>query len=254
MKAGVTLLIVAGAIVIFLLTDRIPQDPAYHQFVDTRSFLGLPNALNVLTNLPFLIAGAWGLFLATNKALSGRLRPAWIGFFAGIVLTALGSGWYHASPDNDSLFWDRAAMTIALMSMLSLLLGEYFSVRLARIALAPMLLVGAATVLWWSYTESAGAGDLRLYALIVVAPLALIPVLLVARDRGHDMTGPMWLLSISYLSAKVFEHFDAEVYAFGNVISGHGLKHLAAAMVPIALLYVLRNRARSAAAPDNLVH
>ena len=42
---------------IVLLLPRIPQDPAYHVMADQRTVAGLPNAFDVLSNLPFAVVG-----------------------------------------------------------------------------------------------------------------------------------------------------------------------------------------------------
>ena len=145
-------------------------------------------------------------------------------------------------------------MTIAFMGMLGVLIGEYFDDDIARRLIAPLLLAGVASVAWWAWTESRGAGDLRAYAVVVILPMLLIPALLIWKGRGHDMTSPLWVLVAAYAVAKVFEHFDGEIYAVGQLISGHSLKHLAAAIAPALMLHVLRKREQSAAAPHDLVH
>ena len=64
-RAGVRLLIVITAVVaaIGLLLPRIPQPQSYHMFADQRSFLGIPNFGDVVSNLPFAVVGLWGLVL-----------------------------------------------------------------------------------------------------------------------------------------------------------------------------------------------
>jgi hypothetical protein len=64
-EAGVLLFIGLGIVVlgfVFCLPP-IPQDQSYHAFADGRTMLGVPDFLNVTTNLPFLIVGALGLRL-----------------------------------------------------------------------------------------------------------------------------------------------------------------------------------------------
>ncbi len=51
----------AIAIVITLFVPRIAQDPAYHQFVDTRTLLGVPNFWNVISNVGYLVVGVYAL-------------------------------------------------------------------------------------------------------------------------------------------------------------------------------------------------
>ena len=57
---------------VIFLQAPIPQDPAYHQFADLRTLLGIPHCLNVISNLPFLLVGLWGFRvvfrLATDPA------------------------------------------------------------------------------------------------------------------------------------------------------------------------------------------
>ena len=83
-------------VLFFAIVDPVPQDPAYHLFADTRSMLGIANFWNVMTNLPFLVVGIYGLaVVAKNPEALGdsNLRWPWIVFFAGVALTAFGSGY-----------------------------------------------------------------------------------------------------------------------------------------------------------------
>jgi hypothetical protein len=45
-----------------------------------------------------------------------------------------------------------------------------------------------------------------------------------------------------YILAKLLETFDGQVFAVGNIISGHTLKHIAAALAGYWLLRMLQNR------------
>ncbi|MDJ0700405.1 MAG: hypothetical protein QNJ07_11140 [Woeseiaceae bacterium] len=248
------LLALATVVALFWLTEPLPQDPAYHDFADTRAFAGIPNALNVLSNLPFLLFGAWGLRLAGGQRLASDVPTCWWVFFLGIFLTGLGSGWYHLAPDNASLAWDRLPMTIGFAGFVAALIGEYVDAGLARRLLVPLLFVGIASVVWWVYSESQGRGDLRPYALVALLPLPAIPILLIWKGREHDLSGLLWIVVASYVAAKLFEFFDREVFAMGLAVSGHSLKHLAAAIAPALILYGLARRSHSAAAPGDLAH
>ena len=61
-KLGVLLALAAAAIVAALVSPRVPQDPAYHLFADQRVIWGVPNFWNVVSNLPFMAAGLYGLW------------------------------------------------------------------------------------------------------------------------------------------------------------------------------------------------
>lgn len=42
---------------------RISQNSEYHHFADQRTFLGIPNFFNVISNAPFILLGGFGLWL-----------------------------------------------------------------------------------------------------------------------------------------------------------------------------------------------
>jgi hypothetical protein len=50
--------------------------------------------------------------------------------FVGLQLTAFGSSYYHLSPNNSRLVWDRLPMTIAFMSMVAAIIAERISLRI----------------------------------------------------------------------------------------------------------------------------
>lgn len=240
----------AIAIVLFLaFVDPISQDPAYHAFADTRSMLGVANFWNVMTNLPFLLVGIYGLLLVARSPVvvgDSNLRWPWIIFFAGIALTAFGSAYFHLVPGNSSLVWDRLPMTIGFAGLFAIVIGEFLSPRAALTLLLPFLIVGAASVYYWHLTESAGSGDLRPYAIVQFLPILLIPAILVIRRGASELTGTFWLLALFYVAAKLLEHFDDGVFGLLQVISGHSLKHFVAALSPAILILALHRRLEQA--------
>jgi len=117
-RSWLPIIISAGVIAAAFFVDPIAQDPAYHLFVDQRAALSIPNFQNVMSNLPFAVVGLGGLFLILSnlRIVNNEAKPAWLVFFVGVFVTALGSGYYRLSPDNETLIWDRLPMTIAFMS------------------------------------------------------------------------------------------------------------------------------------------
>ena len=219
------LLIVAG------IAGPVPQDPAYHDFADTRTLLAIPNFWNVASNLLFLVVGASGIALVATHghAIAGALQPAWLAFFAGVGLTAFGSGYYHWSPENATLAWDRLAMTIAFMGLTAVMIGEYVDARAGRRLLLPLLVIGAGSVGYWLHTETLGAGDLRPYAVVQFLPMILLPLLMLLH-RGRSDLAPYlaWMIGC-YVLAKLAEHYDTGLLAASG-LSGHSIKHLVAAV------------------------
>ena len=235
---------IAGVVIAVAMTDPVPQDPLYYLFADERSMSGIPNFLNVVSNLPFLVVGilGWRLLAKHPETTPPHTRRAWTVFFFGIALIAFGSGYFHLRPDGDSLVWDRLPMTIAFMSLVSVVVSEYFSAILGERLLLPLLLAGTASVAYWAYTESIGAGDLRPYAVVQFLPMLLIPLVISLYGRRSDLSPYLWWMLACYVAAKIAEHYDADVYRAGRIVSGHSLKHLAAALAPAGLLYGLMRR------------
>ena len=237
-----TLLCIAAA----LLLPAVPQSLEYHHFADRRDLLGIANFLDVVSNLGFLIVGIAGLVIV----FGGRARfefksERWpyAVFFLGALLTALGSGYYHLAPDNETLFWDRLPMTIAFMGLVSSQIVDRINIRAGLLLLVPMLLLGAASVIYWRATERVGTGNVLPYAIL--QGYSVVIILLLARlnpsryTRGNDL---YWVFGW-YVLSKLLETFDAQMLDYlGGVVSGHTLKHLAAAIAGFTVCSMLLRR------------
>jgi len=209
--------------------------------------MGIPNAGNVLSNVFFLLPGVIGLALfgggkSRRDFLDPRERTAWVLFFAGVTLTAFGSSYYHLAPDDDRLFWDRLPMTLAFLSLFAAVIGERLDVTLGSRLLRPLLLLGAASVILWRLTERTGHGDLRLYGLVQFYPLAAIPLLILLFPPRYSGTILLWAVLGAYAVALLFEVWDGPVLRWTGVISGHGMKHVAAAAACSLVLLMLLQR------------
>src|SRR5262245_47055391 len=121
-RVAVLVAIVAASAALVFVFAPLRQDQAYHVFADNRTFLGIPNALDVLSNLGFLAVGLVGLARALRDT---PLRSAPLTLvFGGVFLTAFGSAWYHLAPSDERLFWDRLPMTIGFGAMAALVVEE----------------------------------------------------------------------------------------------------------------------------------
>lgn len=247
-------------IVILLSLPAIPQDPGYHGFADQRVLFGIPNFSDVVSNGAFLVVGVWGLFFLKrpsiadgcifNEGLNADSRTfnerseswAYVVLFWGLVLTSFGSAYYHLAPDNVGLFWDRLPMTLLFTALLAATVAERISAK-AGLRLLPFLVIaGVGSVVYWYWSELQGVGDLRPYVLMQYYPALAIPLiafLFPSRyTRGSDLIG-VWAF---YGVAKLLEALDAELLALGGVVSGHTLKHFAAALAAYWILRMLRKR------------
>lgn len=251
-KAGFTVLIVATLliVVVALVLPRIPQPQSYHQFADQRTFFGVPNFDDVVSNVPFAIVGVWGLvWLAglrggrySEHFVDRRERLPWVVFFVGVLLTAFGSSYYHLNPNNSTLVWDRVPMTISFMSLVAALIAERISMRVGLLLLPLLLVVGIGSVYQWYWTELRGVGDLRFYAAVQVYAVVFVLVMMCFPSRYTYGSALLWVAGF-YVLAKLLETFDRQIFALtGNVVSGHTLKHLAAATASYWVLRMLMKR------------
>lgn len=232
--------------VIGFFVSPIPQSISYHNFADHRGWLGIPNFGDVASNLPFAVVGVWGLIVMVGRRRPkfGGAREQWlyVVMFAGLILTALGSGYYHLAPDNARLVWDRIPIMIVFMALLSAVIGERIGVR-AGLWMFPVLqAAGVGSVLLWRASELRGHGDLRFYAAVQVYSIVALLLMLLVRSRytrGSDFGTVVGF----YVLAKILELCDRQVFSLsGQRVSGHTLKHLAAAMASYWILRMLQKR------------
>ncbi|KAF1056994.1 hypothetical protein [Variovorax sp.] len=223
-------------------------------FADTRAWHGLPNAMDVLSNLPFLLMGCWGLYWlnridrAHHEALSGfplappasdppdnTLDCAWL-FFAGLIATAAGSAFYHLAPDAPRLAADHAGMAVAFAGLIGMAVCERVSQRAGWPAAWFVLTTGLL-----SAEIAQETGNVLPWALVQFGGMALVLTLALSRP----ITGAVglrlgWVIA-AYVLAKVFELADQPIYeATQGVISGHTLKHLCAALAALPVLTALQ--------------
>lgn len=244
--AGCCMLLVA------VFAPAVAQPEAYHAFADGRALAGVPFAMDVLSNAPFVAGGVWGLWRLGHSGRTALPAPVWVAavvFWGGLVLTGVGSGVYHWQPDGDGLVVDRVAMGVAFAGLLGLAVADRVSgraalgVTLTVLTMAPM----AAALAWrggnalpWLVLQMGGL--LLLLALAAVTPKTPL-------DGGLGGLPLVCVVAI-YALAKVFELGDHAVFDWTRGwVSGHTLKHVVAACVAFPLLrglYGLRGNAATA--------
>ena len=235
-------LMTIGALVTTFWLPPIPQDPAYHEFADGRTFFGIPNFWNLISNLSFVLVGLFGLS-RWSRLRPGVWRMAYTVFCIGAVLIGFGSAYYHFAPSARGLVWDRLPMTVAFMAFFSLVVHDRISEKLGRVIFWPLIFAGLSSVGYWYWTECQGQGDLRLYALVQFLPLLLIPFILLLWNGNGLAAAWIWATLGTYSLAKAVEHFDESILVATGVVSGHSIKHVLAALAMLwIVLAVERNR------------
>jgi hypothetical protein len=243
---GFTLLSVLAA----LLLPAMPQPLDYHDFADHRHGFGIANVLDTTSNVGFLVAGAAGLFVLMRRRTCfehpGERWPYAL-FFIGLLLTAAGSAYYHLAPDNERLFWDRLPMTIAFMSLIAAQIVDRISIRAGLLLLVPMIGVGMASAIYWIATERAGAGNVVPYGVLQVYAVVMLLAIAWLHPSRYTRGSDIYWVFAAYVAAKILETFDRDILAFGNLVSGHTLKHLAAAVGGLVVCRMLWLRDTAAA-------
>jgi hypothetical protein len=233
----ILIFIALSSLVALFFIHPIRQDLAYHSFADQREWLGIPHFWNVISNLPFLIIGLYGI-VTTNKPNAGTMRSAWLVFFIGVSLVSFGSAYYHWNPNNQTLVWDRLPMTVGFMGLFAALIGEYINPRVGVALLVPLLVLGFISVLVWHATD-----DLRLYAWVQFMPLLCIPFILLLNRPQHSHQRWIYFGLFFYVGAKLFEHFDDEIMSgLNSHVSGHAIKHVFAALGGLCIAHMLKKR------------
>jgi hypothetical protein len=227
------------AVAALLAYGPIAQPPHYHEFADRRAFLGIPNAADVLSNLAFAAVALWGWWSLRDRPRT----PGLVLFIAALLFTTAGSAYYHWAPDNGRLFWDRLPIALGAAGLLACFYARTHATRQETGITWALAVVGVASVLFWSFTDRAGAGDLRPYLLLQLSPIVLVPLWqAIARSPRRERL--LFALAAGlYVAAKIAEAADRPIFEALGFMSGHTLKHLLAAIAGVVLLLAVKSRA-----------
>jgi hypothetical protein len=240
----ITLIAVGG----IWLYGPIVQFAHYHEFADDRSVFGIANAWNVLSNIGFAGVWVWGLWRLWGHRTDPILSSGWPGysvFLYSLILTTAGSSFYHWSPDNFRLIWDRLPIALACAGLLTAVSAEtnpQVNGSYRRIWLMSVAVFG---VFWWYYTGENGQGDLRPYLLLQCLPLVLIPLWQAIYGATRSDRLVFGLAIGLYAVAKAAEWYDHGLLVLlGGWISGHTIKHLLAAAASAVIVARLVDRVK----------
>lgn len=237
------LLAVAALLALALFGPVLPASEHQHAFADQRALWGIPCALDVLSNLPFAIAGLWGLVVlrrvgpgvldATSRALATL-------FVVGLLCTAGGSMLYHWQPQDSGLLWDRLGMVLPFAGLLGLA-AHRVSERAGWATAGVVLLAGPLAVVWWSHS-----GNLLPWAVVQLGGMLVVLALACLPRRDGALALHLGAVIALYALAKLLEAADHAVFdATSHGVSGHSLKHVlaaAAAWPVLSALAALRHR------------
>lgn len=234
--AGLLCLSAAFILLACILPPEL-QPQSFHHFADTRTWLHIPNAGNVLSNLSFLLIAVYGL--SSVKSFGNKhCQQAYITAFAGLLLTAFGSAYYHWSPDNNSLIWDRLPMTLTFTPLLAAIIAERIQPT-SNLILIVCVCLGMASVIYLNYSGNIIPYFIAQYGCIA---LLLITTLLFPAKRDRWL----YFACIAYGIAIVCDRSDTAVFQITQqTVSGHTIKHIIAATSFYFIIFRIRNPGRS---------
>lgn len=240
-------LYVTAALLAHHFTVPIPQDPTYHQFADTRAFLGIVNFADVASNLAILLPALAGCWMVSRRDAWRQFstvaeRSFAFVFFLAIAAAACGSTWYHLAPDDHRLLFDRLPIGLAFTALIAWLITERTAPgKLAVVSLLPWIALGPACVLWWYQGQIARYGDLRPYLLLYAFVFVLTPLLLLTHSP-YDRQQGYWWAYLAFCLGMAGDRLDHPIHqALGGAVSGHTLKHV---FMGVAMLFLLRMLSR----------
>ena len=222
----------------------VTQPARYHEFADQRTLWHVPFAMDVLSNLAFAwtaLAGIRALRRLAARRVTNMQRAMAMLFFTGLLLTALGSAWYHAQPTDATLAVDRSGMAVAFAGILGFAIACHVSERAAAIAGPALLLLGA-------WAANGGTGNLLPWVALQGGGMVVLVWLALLRRRRGAPDVRWSVVIMAYALAKLFELQDHQLYQMtGGLVAGHTLKHLAAALAAGPVVAALADLRRQGA-------
>ena len=123
------------------------------------------------------------------------------------------------------------------MALFMIMIAEHISVKAEKF-LPLALLMGISSVLVWAVT-----GDLRFYFWIQFSSFIIIPLILILFPSRYSHKYFYGLTLLLYGFAKWSEVKDQEIFTWtNNLLSGHTLKHILAAIGIAGLWWMLKIR------------
>ncbi len=223
-------------ILLFTIREKLYFDPVSYtaHFADQRKYFGVPNFFDVITNLGFLWIGIHGL--RRVQQTPSNLKPLVLIFLGSLIGTAFGSAYFHWETSPARLFWDQLPMSIGFGSFVGMIIADRVDLRIGKWTGFLLCFIGPISV-WNIYY---GTGATSPYLAIQFGSLILSALLLAVEKSGSLKRTPIFLGIGIYVLAKFFEHYDSQIFDTLGFMSGHSLKHIAAAIALVSIFQGIR--------------
>jgi hypothetical protein len=244
MRTRVLLVVAAVAILAVACLATITRGPDFHHYADARTWLGIPHAGDVLSNLAFILAAILvGRSRAADLRTSRNAAAAYVGGArAGMIAIGIGSAAYHVAPRDLALVFDWAPIALTLAIVTAAVATDRAGPRTGRITLAVSAVCAIGAVAWWYATGGTDGGNMAPYVAVQAAGIALPPLVALTARGAIPMRWLLAAVGAFALARLCGAHDRALLDACG--ISGHACKHIVAAVAAACALHAL-----SAASP-----
>lgn len=212
----------------------VQQPDLYHAFADQRALLGIPHALDVLSNLPFLLLGLFGMSRLRQIA-DARWKSLYLLLCLGLLFTFLGSSAYHLAPANAGLIYDRLGMLVLFAAILGLATADRLGFAAAGMTLIGVAVGGSAALWTWRTSD-----NLLPWVVLQAGGMLLLVMLACCRPLRGAHGFRLGLCVAWYALAKLCELNDGGLFQLsGEWLSGHSIKHLLSGLAVLPLLLPL---------------
>lgn len=218
--AAMALALVTG----LLAWGPVPLEPSAGHHADTRAWLGLPNAWNVLANLPQILVGWWGWRVTQASAWPAALRRPWAAFHLCTLVAGALALLYHLQPGPAGWIAAHTALCGALAMLALGALAERVDERFG--GAGPTAFVAGCVLLSGAAVAASGAADIRALLLFEILPVLLLPTGAIALPGLWTRASDWIVMLLGYGLARLADLHDLRLLAATGGLGGHALMHL----------------------------
>jgi hypothetical protein len=233
--AGLSALAVLG----LFAWGPMPASAASHHYADGRPWLGVPNAANVLVNVPIFWCAAWGWCATRTSPWPRSLRMPWQGFHLWVMVGSLVAAMYHVAPSDARYIASHVCSAGAALMLSMGLMAERVDTRWgSNGACVVATLIVVSVGMWAAYAPWVSAiADVRPLMLLQGLPLLLIVAGVLRLPPARPCRSGWPAVLALYACAKVLEWADALIFTATGWISGHTLMHVCSGLIVAWMAY-----------------
>lgn len=206
-----------------------------HTLGNVWSFWGIPNSLNVLSNLALIGVGSYGLSKQPRFRLDWQVLLGLITILISLIISGITSAYYHWTLDELSLLSMRMPIALGLLGGVSFaLLSAQLNLKTWSALILYFLLQACAIgcTLYCYFVQ-----DISFYIMSHIFPLIILlvsTVRLKQQSRAKDLLYSL----LFYVLAQISALYHDAIYAYTHeYVNGYTFKHI---LIAIGSFFLLR--------------